>query len=1344
MGRCISRVVSVLMMAVIVSACSLGASEAESRGLLDSVVSTLVGGNPGDGATDAKLIPLGRNVSFPLFGIARDSAGNIYYADNQRILKQTAAGVVSVIAGADGTAGFRGDGDVATRALLSDPRQLAVDSKDNIFVVDSSNRRIRKINAADGKISTVAGTGESGNSGQLSDIGRLAVDARISTSDIVAIAINAAGDIFSADNDSNVIYKIDATTGIISLVAGIGQSGGPTKSGDPAAGNALLNIRGMALLSTGDIVYSENNCIRVISVTTGTNTVVAGLLSATSFPTAGTGPQFPDDGTQNALQNSPTAFGNISSPRQIAVDGSTIIFWDSSNRSFRSFTVGGKISTIFGAINVSGSSGFRGDSGTAATNTGSTTDDDARANRSNNTQFVAASSVVTFIDDGNRRVRQFTVAGTVNSIAGAFSPFRNSNIGTNQYAVSDNAAVSAQGALIGTPGWIAADSSCNLYFDADNGLSSFLPLTNNRNIYKYDATAKTLAVLAGLTITNGFQTNIGDGGPATTACLNGVGSQIFVASDNSVLFADTDASGGSSSTVRKIDGVTGKISTIAGIPGVFGGIDPDGDATLSTPTTTRAGKQATKVLLDSPLGVTVSGTTVLIADTNNGDVLKVDSAGILTLANTVAGTVTAPAFLIVRSSDSSILTASGPTAGNNLVQRISTAGAVTTFATCAATVQAIALGTNGLYAGLSNGTIEVYAIAGVDGTAPTLTITNPGVVLGMAVNGTVVTYTTAGRVIRQFTDTSIAAPTITTVAGQFFDLIGTGGPGLNAGFSFNSSTPLAFIGSDILVGDDGTEQLRRVTLGTAPASTASLFAGTGSDSAFLTGEGGPGTSATILSSVGGIEVSADGSTVYFSDKGQNTIRRITGGLVDTYVGIPGRAGFSGNGLNRLLTILNSPSGLALNAAGELVFAEGINSIIRKVNADSTISLIGGFPLETGYAGDGYSGALSKFSDPEGLVFNKNGDLYAADVNNEVIRIISSLNIVSTLAGNSGGHDVSQVEADALEADIGSPLDVTVDTAGKIYSTASGTSLIYRTANGKSIAVAGISGPSSGLFNGDGLPGPRTLIDSPESLVFCSTLGLVFSDTGNNRVRVLTNLAETTNTAPTAVIVATPGKQGSVPFKVRFDGSTSLDADGDIVVYSWDFGDGSTGNGPIVEHTYTTANSYTVTLTVTDSQGNTSTAKLTVIASTPLLASSSSGSGSFKIAFGTKGKNKDSFTLVLKNITGLTDVSGKTATITIGSFTITGIVAGKGVKTTSKQVKLIIDAAKKTVGFSLKGVELDSAFSELGVIEENTIGTQQLSVPVVINVNSGAMVIGDKFLFNFVSKFGSGASGKFAQ
>src|SRR5262249_14418342 len=149
------------------------------------------------------------------------AGGNLYIADYDanRVRRVDArSGTITTVAGT-GRLGFSGDRGPATAADLRTPNDVALDSAGNLYICDTYNDRIRKVNAATGIITTVAGNGSWGYSGD----GGPATAAELGSP--YGIAIDAADNLWIADSDNNAIRKVDAATGKITTVAGTGVAG---------------------------------------------------------------------------------------------------------------------------------------------------------------------------------------------------------------------------------------------------------------------------------------------------------------------------------------------------------------------------------------------------------------------------------------------------------------------------------------------------------------------------------------------------------------------------------------------------------------------------------------------------------------------------------------------------------------------------------------------------------------------------------------------------------------------------------------------------------------------------------------------------------------------------------------------------------------------------------------------------------------------------------------------------------------------------------------------------------------------------------------------------------------
>jgi hypothetical protein len=238
---------------------------AASTGFISTVAGNGTQGYSGDGgpATIAEL--------YMPTGVAVDAVGNIYFADNQRIRKVTAStGIIMTVAGS-GTQGYSGDGGPATSAELNWPWAVAVDAAGNIYFTDTDNQRIRKVVVLTGIITTVAGTGTPGYSGD----GGPATSAELNSP--FGIAADAAGNIYFADYFNNRARKVAASTGDISTVAGNGTQG---FSGDGATATSaeMYYPTSVAVDTVGNIYIADdvNDRIRKVTALTGIIQTVAG------------------------------------------------------------------------------------------------------------------------------------------------------------------------------------------------------------------------------------------------------------------------------------------------------------------------------------------------------------------------------------------------------------------------------------------------------------------------------------------------------------------------------------------------------------------------------------------------------------------------------------------------------------------------------------------------------------------------------------------------------------------------------------------------------------------------------------------------------------------------------------------------------------------------------------------------------------------------------------------------------------------------------------------------------------------------------------------------------------
>ncbi len=292
-----------------------------ATGVITTVAGTGDWGFSGDGGAATQ-------ASFRLpGGVVVDGAGHLYIADsgNHRIRRVDAAtGVITTVAGT-GEPGLSGDGEPATQASLFSPSGVYVDGAGTLYIADTNNNRIRRVDAATGLITTVAGTGASagfvvkpvaGPSQDGSSFGDGGPATQASLAFPSGVYIDEAGHLYIADNGNHRIRRVDAATGIITTVAG-----GSYGDGRPATQASLRDPRGVDVDGAGTLYIADsgNHRIRRVDAATGVITAVAG-----------TGEQgFSGDG-------GPATQAGLAFPSGVVVDGAgTLYIADTWNQRIR-------------------------------------------------------------------------------------------------------------------------------------------------------------------------------------------------------------------------------------------------------------------------------------------------------------------------------------------------------------------------------------------------------------------------------------------------------------------------------------------------------------------------------------------------------------------------------------------------------------------------------------------------------------------------------------------------------------------------------------------------------------------------------------------------------------------------------------------------------------------------------------------------------------------------------------------------------------------------------------------------------------------------------------------------
>ncbi len=644
----------------------------------------------------------------------------------------------------------------------------------------------------------------------------------------------------------------------------------------------------------------------------------------------------------------PAISARLYAPYDVFVDGSgNIYIAEEHNHWIRKVDTSGIISIVAG----DGTDGFSGDGGPA---TSASLDVPEGV-------FVDGSGNIYIVDTGNHRIRKVDTSGIITTVAGN---------GFHGFSGDEGPATSAS---LTWPEGVFVDASGNIYI-AD---------TSNQRVRKVD-TSGIISTVAG-DGTRGFS---GDGGPATSASLNGP-SGVFVDGSGSIYIADEY-----NDRIRKVD-TSGIITTVAG----------NGTRAFSGD-----GGPATSASLDGPSGVFVDGLgNIYIADEHNHRIRKVDTSDII---STVAGDGTrgfsgdgGPATSARLSSPlavfmdglGNIYIADG---GNHRIRKVDTSGIIST--------------------------VPRDGIAGFSGDGGPATDASFFTPRGVFVDGSGNIYIADmnnGR-IRKVDTSGI----ISTVAGNgTFGFSGDGGPATDASLNFPSDVSVDGSGLIYIV-DRYNHRIRKVDT-SGIISTVAGSGATGFDAGGFSGDGGPATDASLFNPLG---VSVDGSgVIYIADTNNHRIRKVdASGIISTVAG-NGELGFSGDGGPATSGSLFNPLGVSVDGSGVIYIADANNYRIRKVDTSGVISTVAGNGSGGGFSGDGGPATDASLYRPYDVFVDGSGVIYIVDWLNHRIRKVDTSGIISTVAGD-GSRGFSGDGGPATSARLSSPQSVFVDGSGNIY------------------------------------------------------------------------------------------------------------------------------------------------------------------------------------------------------------------------------------------------------------------------------------------------------------------------
>ncbi|OPH56018.1 hypothetical protein BC351_29450 [Paenibacillus ferrarius] len=1007
-----------------------------------------------------------------------------------------------------------GDGGPATSAVLGNPTGIAFDRSGNMYIADSTNFKVRKVDSS-GTISSVSSGLELPQ----------------------GIATDSAENLYISDTFKNAIRKLDKKTGDYSTV-------NTTKNGK----NVLDTPRGITIDSNDNmyIADAQHNVVQKVDKS-GNISVAAG------------------NGTKGYSGDGASATSAmLNEPYGVATDlAGNLYIADYGNHAIRKVDTNGKITTIVG----DGTAGFKGDGGAATS---------AQLNKPQGIASDAAGNLY-ISDAGNGRVRKVDTSGNMSTMmSGLNSPYGitvgpNGNIfvcdwrnnvvyelyiptfltGTTlgsdspQTGTALNASIEPSNATVSYQ-WYTNTVSSATYGTAIPGATSasYDPTASDVGKYLYVvATATGLYAGSASAVTanavtvgsntapnyyirnfagQGSQGYSGDGGPAASAFLNQP-KGVAVDSSGNLYIADSI-----NFVIRKVD----TSDTISTLPVNFTyknyphaiAVDPQ-DNLYFIPTNSNEIYMGnwlpvnTGNLLNKPKGLTfdLKG-NMYIADTGNNVIRKVDESGKMT---TIAGNGTpgyegdGGAAIQAKLNQPSAI-ACDPKGNvyiadtnNYVIRKIDTSGNITTIA---------GNGTKG-YSG--DGTLATQAKL----YGPTALIFDAAGNLYIADNKLRMVDPT-GKIHTIAGNGSGYGPEATKSSANFNNLaIDMKGNIYASSLSYSTVYTLYIptFFTDAKLDSDSPQSGTPITASALPTDVTATYQWyTNTVSSTTYGTAIPGaTSASYIPSSADVGkylyAVATGTGRYSGTASIAAPNAVTAGpnakpptyYIKTVVG-DHTMKYGGDGGPATSAQISNPGNVAFDSKGNMYIADTGNGAIRKVDKSGNISTVTGGPGGSRYGGDGMDASAGRFFSPMEVAFDPSGNLYIADMLNHVIREVdATTNLLDTVAGTGRYFQGEKVGYQGYSGDYGPatsamlnyPFGVVFDTKGNMYIADGGNHAIRKVDTSGIITT--VAGNSRGFgYSGDGGAATDARLYNPEGVALDSAGNLYIADYSNNRIRMV--------------------------------------------------------------------------------------------------------------------------------------------------------------------------------------------------------------------------------------------------